>query len=445
MKKTDLLIPVSLALCIAITIVFAANVASSRRELPASLLDLCGDTSGIRKLSIEGLIADYANKYAYSFEVSPQSAATDVRIHKSADDASKDTGLDYPFVYPSEYAYIPIGETRSETRYSENAYQISRDGQMIPLKEYRIYADLYEVIPCINEPNLPLALDPDKGKLYVDGTEIGYIYAVDHNGGYEEYQMNTYRPGYSVERSVRLHSELSVGDKCLLVPTGAGFYGHTALYAVEMPGGHVSTLQSEGENQAYVVAEELYPIELERGDEILGLIELNGGILLAIRRGGGFELIRADPEAWECIAVYTEGEPWLNRYYLMNNSLVLISEYWNYGYPDVHAFDLREGGLERVASIKSANLWEGVYDNVYNAVEAAIWKDGALYAAFRTGNAMSSDPDEVQIAALSATGGLIGRCRLLCGIEEDYAQLWIRGVGSVNSGYKRELRRMTLR
>lgn len=442
-----LLVPVCLALCIAAAIAFTVSVVSSRHELPASLEDMFGDTSGIRGLVMEGQIIERNHQYAYGFMVSPMVTSTNVGVYKSTQDVSRYTWEDIPFFFPSEVAYLPVGEAKREETESERSYRIGSDGQEIPLPEFRIYAELFEVVPLMYVSGIPLALDPDQDKLYIRPEENRYVYIFDYNDEYKnDYELQAYRPGFAVDRSARLNNGLAIGERYLLVPTGRGFYGHTAVYSIDVPGGHVPTVQAEGENQAYIAADELYPIELEYGDEILGFIELEDSVLLAIQRNDGFELTRINPETGASVTVFTEGEAWLDPYYLKNDSLVLISNAWSKDYPDIHVFDLRDGGLERAMSVKSADLWSNRGDNAHYEIKDALWKDGVLYTAASAQSTMGgSGPGEVQITALSATGGLIGRCKLLCGVEEDYHQFWARDRGSIQSDHVRELKSVSLR
>lgn len=435
---------------IAAIALFAGLAVATRKEIPMSLEDVRGDTSGIHALTVSGSIINNIWTYAYDFRISPQGADTDMRVFNSKEDLPT-----YPWFFPNRFdaEYIPVGPTRTETADSTTRYILREaGGETVYFEEERIYADQFRVIPKM-DIGIPIWLEPlEENSLYYATEEYSYIYRTI----YEDNRQDPYTPGFQLSGSGRLNSHLRIGDTSLLVPMGKGFYGHTALYRIDAPGGQLPLVQKEGSYDGYAVAEELYPIKLTRDeDEILGLIEVENGAILAIRHRRGFELVRVNLETGSIESVTADGRPSLGlnlfsnqtskNVILTDNALILSNQTGDYhdNFPEVWIFDLSGGGLRLASHIQAADLWENRSDGIKYGIVGAVWKDDVLYtAAYTDSESGGTSPGTVCLSATAADGTLIGRCRLRCGIEQDYRAL--NPDGSLVAGSFRVLDSITL-
>lgn len=472
------LIPLSLIVCLFIILLFTFSVLNSRRDIPTALQDVYGDTSGIHGLTISGRVSDMQKHFSYEFKIDENNNMLWTNVYNSENDVSNNimTNKYYfsSFTYNPPFLanYIPIEPYKTEIIKNRNSIHDSMSSSStntntgssngIPPIEYRIYAKTYEVFTYLNTVGCALKLDKDKNRLYYTQNERSYIYFSEYGNYYfgeykigdgyvylpklnEEgsviYQDSNSQTSFSIRRSSSLPCFLSIGDIELIVPVGQNLFGHTALYIVELQNRVVPIWHEDIESDPLVEADELYPIELEYGkDEILGLIEIENGVLLAIRRGDDFELVRINLKTREAISITAKDIPYyVESFFISGDSIIFLSSRQGTTCHDIWVFNLSEEGLEHVLTIEAANLWDMDESQTdYHYIADVIWKDNMLYVAeFR--NSFWNFTNEAHISSFSQDGTLVGRCKLLCGVEEDSSSFWFAGRGSIQSTYMRSL------
>ena len=424
----------SFAVGVLVLIIFVALTISSRRSMPVGLRDVYGDTSGIHNLVIQGEVESWSGRYGYSFNIGPDRVSTRmdiprntqglVRLHMRGWQFSQSWHIPW-----FQLAYMPVGPYEMVTAASERSFTHGPGG-LVPLDEYRIYGDVFEVRPQLMSHMLLVSpCEATSGGLYIDLGEGGYIFSFHP-------EMHDFSPGVSLLRSSLLHNEARIGDARLFVPSGSGLFGNTAVYIVHMPGGVLPTIEVSTSASPFsfpmVRATALFPVELRRGeDEILGLIELDDDVLLFVRRAGGLEVTRICPFYGESQTVFVEGLAGFSAHFLLDDSLVLRSFRTQALTADITvAIDLRDGGLA-VYGVFSEALGEEAADtspsDVFVEIYDKLLRDGIIYIVYSVRNTASDFPlfaEEIFVSAFDSLGRLVGRSQVLTGVEDDIFWRW---------------------
>ena len=458
----------SLLFCVVTLVIFVGTAVASRRELPVGLADVYGDTSGIHRLTIEGSVVSWAGRYAYDFHISPEGAWINMNIPRNAGTFA-DISLRHSWVgfwhggsNFLQLEYIPIAPYEIVEAESENSFTII-SGEWIPMTEHRIYGQVFGVVPRFSwhELYIPNEQSSPDGGLFVDLGEDGFIFSMstEFDAPWEFWSMSSNfdwlmpSPGW-------LRHELRMGDVSVFVPIATGLFGETAVYVVRWSGNEMPYAEDEpvtypldgsmeeawADLQPRVVAEVLFPIELERGtDHIRGLLELDGDVLLFISRAAGYEVTRISPYTGETITFTVEGEVFaLHDFFLQEDSLVLsILMIGSDGIHTVfHAFCLSDGGLVHTASF---DVEPDAADNS-PIIHDALHRDGMLYIAFTT--TIHSDMNMNQrtyVSTFDSHGQLVGRSQVMNGSEEDFTFFMRRNVVPVSSIYMRQTAPVSIR
>ena len=470
MKK----IAASLVFCVAVMVAFAVTAAASRGALPVGLRDLYGDTSGIHRLTIEGEVLGWNGRYGYSFSISPDESAARMHIFRNerafSDFANRRWLMQFSwqFHWHSSFfntAYVPLEENPEIiVSESERSFTVNMRGERIPSSEHRIFGSLFEVVPMFHGFRLYVPGQEGAHRLYVDAGTDGYIYLIATQDNLEidfsdrpnwHFMPSFANPSLS---SLWLPSQLVIGETHVFVSAGAGMFGSTAVYAVRVENGVLPTSQDIlGEWPVFMIAEELHHIQLERGeDEVLGLLDLeNGDFLLIIRRAAGYEVTRINPTTGEAQTVLVERDVTFNLFFLQDDSFVLRGHgaggFGGLLHVEIAAFDLSHGGLALVGAF-DAHLGGGTTDVVQIIMDttSVVQRDGVVYIAYT----ISFNPwerfatnNETFISAFDCQGRLVGRSKVLNGVEDDFtfAGNWGWNVPNPLSRYHRRIQFISIR
>ncbi|MCL2379137.1 MAG: hypothetical protein FWC77_08445 [Defluviitaleaceae bacterium] len=424
MKK----IVASCGVCIFTFVLFIAVTVASRRDIPAGLLDLYGDTSGIHSLTIKGEVLSWEGRYGYTFSISPEGAGTDMVIFRNSRSSAEFVFFRHwnPwFGGRFDVAYAPIEPYQVVTAESPRAFTPGPEGP-IPIIEYRVYGHVFEVVPRFGSRRIYAGSTGTRG-LYVDIAEGGYIFSLFREDG--RFDLS---PEISMQSrtALRLREEISIGDTSVFVPIGSNLFGSTAVYAVRMPRGYAPTIQVPPNDTFKVTAEVLLPVTLERGvDTIHGLIQLEDDALLFIQRAGGLELTRICPVYGKLQEALIEGPAVFHEYYLHEDSLVLHG--FEEGGPGrlIAAVDLRNRGLAVTDVFLAALGMEGNPQPGETFVDAhdMLLREGVIYIAYSVTPTEMAFPiveENIFISAFDREGRLIGRSQVLSGVEDDRFWAW---------------------
>jgi len=446
---------ISGAVCALILVVFITATMLSRSALPAGLVDVYGDTSGIGRLTIEGVVTDAAGVYGYRFHVGPTGSSNGMVIfrnnqqrinymwHREADlfHATHWFGTHLVPVEPYHRAVV-----ESETSFQQDV----NTRQWTPMTEYRIYAEVFAVVPHFHWAFGVQPLEEAKdSQLFVDAGPGAHIFSTSPDTRLMDWQSNI--DNWEGSRFwPQMQSNAQIDDTYIFVPTGTNMFGSTAVYAVRMEDGVIPTSDC-GTN---VVAEVLLPIELERGQQngILGLLAVDGGVLVMVQRAGGVEVTRICINTGQTATAFASGASYFSETFVSGDSVVFRGfganqEHSTIQHMNLWAFDLAGGGLRLAAELSvdlrgSQSYAEPWFVQLFDAV----YVDGHVYLAHSHSNIWlwMTASDEIFIAAYDTQGRLVGLSQVLCGVEEDAHHLPSRRRGTVGAGSRRQLRTMSI-
>jgi len=437
----------SLIFCLIALAMFLSVAITSRQELPVGLVQLYGDISGISALTIEGEVFSRNSQYGYTFTIAPDRQRTRVHVinNSRAFDAFNRRGFnDFNWRWhwsTVQYAYLPIDNAQPIATYSEGSFFIDHTGRHIPIPEYRIYGEVFEVIPLFLYSH-PLYTPTHNHQLFICAGPDAYI-----TSPREEHDQRFHPPFWQLIRlispmhasNLRLFNEAHFGDKRLIVPTGAGLFGNTAVYAIYMPGNLVPTVGCLYNNM--VEASVLLPITIERGkDEIIGLLEWDESVLLFISRVNGLEVTRINPANGENRTIFVETNARFEQHYLCENYLILQGR--NHHGTIIATFDLQNDDINAV------NIFPIRHPDIvtFTDIHDIIFCSGIVYIA----HSIDLNPwsylhpaTRKHISAFDNDGQLIGHAQILSGVEDD--NFWMLVGGGWAQRYRRELQSLTLR
>ena len=415
----------SLAFCICVMALFVTVTAASRRGLPTGLLGLYGDISGISALTIEGDVLSWEGRYGYSFTIAPGGQQTRMRVFNNS--RAFDEFAWRPFgdwhwrllISHLWLTYLPVCDTQPVAAYSANASFVDLAGRQTPVPEYRIYSEVFAVVPMIDW-FFPLYPPTHEHRLFMYAGPGAYIASYNPHLYYTDWRL-VHDGHISHASGLQFFSRLNYRGKQIVVPTGPGLFGSTAVYAVYVPELIVLTEYSQ-----FPMLEKnvLFPITLERGeDEIIGMLELSNSILLFISRAGGLEVTRIHPTTGETRTVFLQTDATFTQHFLCENFLILR------GFGDNHesiiaAFDLQNNGINIAGAFPITREFDAT---VFTNVQDAVLSDGIIYVAYTISRSPweHSDPrTESFISAFDGSGRLIGRAQALTGVEEDAFWTW---------------------
>jgi len=462
----------SLAFCVLATTIFIVVAAASKRELPAGLRDIYGDTSGIHQLSLEGVVSNFEGRYAYTFYIEPDDARISMQVFRNSQ-ARANFIIIHSSLHFSDWhwrnrnfiqmAFTPIAPYRHATVESDHSFFHSGGG-IVPFTEYRIYADIFAVDLLHHWHPLYFPCEMD-GRLYIDAGPDGYIYAFEQNS--RTWDIANQQPSQTSWR-IPLVEQVQVGDASMFifVPTGPGLFGHTAVYTVDWHDAPmVQQYYADGATiyNMLQVARVLYPIELEKGqDEILGLLELDEEcVLLVIQREEGFQFTRINHITGESSTIFAEGVYDLIDMFHRDNSLVFrvfgrgAQEYSPHAtnVSEILALDLSGGGVVLAAHFHTALEGRIETEIISTNVYDIVLRDSTVYIAYTVVYSPWTTlwaNEEAFISAFDATGQLIGISQIMTGAEDDFARIWERRLFSRSGGilpsrYRRHIQSLSIR
>ena len=441
----------SLIFCLITLALFLSVAAASRQELPIGLVELYGDISGIRELTIEGSVFNWEGQYGYTFTIAPD--RQDARMHVFNNSrAFNDFHMRHfwPHMWHwfggnfdlslqlFEYTTLVIED-------SEIRYAIDASGQQIPMQEHRTRGGIYAATPMFFL--YPLYIPNYESQLFVNvPPSVNWSWSSDNQAGGAVQAGGGVQvdEAYHVPRMSSLHipNEATIGDYHLFVPNRTGLFGRTSVYAVYIPSGIVPMAQPYGEWPAAVYATALFTIYLERSqDEIIGLLEHGDSTLLLVSRPDGLEITRINPSTEENYTIFAQTDARFHRHYLGDSFLVL------HGFSNdddiVAVFDLQNKGLNLLGIFPIATFSDG---DIRIEVRDIILSNGVVYVAYSTSQNPWDHFDlstRAFISAFDNNGRLIGRAQILSGVEDD--AFWVWAAPGISQRYNRMLQFLTLR
>ena len=453
-----------LGVCIFVFIAFVAAIAASRRELPVGLRDMYGDTSGIRRLIIEGTVTSWEGRYGYMFHIGPDRESTRMYVFNNSRAFSDFYRPHWPVFPPVWHGFtfetglVPLGPYEVVAAESERTHFMDFGGNWVPAPEYRIYGEVFAVETRVHGRRLYVPeLSAVGHRLFMDTGPKGYIFSSFYDPAAWEFSPGFNIPGtwyFTSGRSLSrawglyLPNQLAIDEFIVFAPQGPGLFGHTAVYYVYAPDGNIPMIQDSPYDEPKVAAEILLPIYLERSeDEIIGLIRLTDSFLLLVVRAGGFELTRINPFTGEIQTVFVDSTAAFYSYALQGDSLVLSGFGWGgTQYGAIAAFDLSDGGIKPTGHF-SVSLWgEPEYSHgVPVHVRDMLFSDGVVYIA----HTVEKNPwnftwanTETFVSAFDSQGRLIGRSQVLNGVEDDAFWSWTASGGS--QSYRRRVQSVSI-
>jgi len=442
---------ISGAFCVLVLAVFVTVTAISRRALPVGLVDVYGDTSGIDRLTIEGIVTEGAGAYGYRFRVCPEGASNEMIIFRSNQARANYVWGRVSSLQRAHFfsTYLAPFEPyhRAVVESDKSFYQEGESGQWIPMTEHRIYADVFEIVPRFHRFNRVysayyLAESEDR-RLFVDAAEGAYIFSFHSFAGPHEMTPNV--PNWS--RGIYfppIDSNVKVDDMYIFVPTGSHLFGSTAVYAVRIGDG-VFPISECGTK---VVAEVLFPIELERGRQnaILGLLAVDSSVLLMVQHENGIDVTRICIATGLATTVVANGAAYFTEAFISGNSVVFRGvgsghDHLTSQHIELWAFDLSSGGIMLAAELSVELRGRHSYaESWFVQVFDAVYTGGHVYMAYMHSGirGWSVVSDEVLVAAYDIQGQLVGLSQLLIGVEEDAHQLHFRRRGIFLSVNRRQ-------
>lgn len=439
----------SLIFCFIALALFLSVTAMSRHTLPAGLEELHGDITGIHSLIIEGEVFSWEGRYAYSFTIAPGRQRTRMHVFNNSRTLDEFRQRRFHDLHREwrtsvlRLAYLPLDDTQPITTYSDRSFFIDHTGRHIPISEYRIYGEIFAVKPLFLF-SYPLYTPMHEHRLFMYAGPDSYIYTWrnDYNRHFQWTDWHLVRDGFLMPASsLNFFNAIQIGDRYLIVPTGTGLFGSTAVYAVYMPGNLVPTVGCLYNNM--VEASVLFPITIERDkDEVIGLLEWDKSVLLFISRANGLEVTRINPENGENRTIFVETDAFFNQHFLCENYLVLHGRRRNGIGEAIAVFDLQNDDINVVSVFNIRPSDEvGLLE-----VHDIILYNGVVYIAhIATPTSWPQWPSETKtfISAFDNDGKLIGRAQVLSGVEDD--TFWTRVGGGWAQRYRRELQSLTFR
>ncbi|MCL2187930.1 MAG: hypothetical protein FWB87_04115 [Defluviitaleaceae bacterium] len=455
----------SIIFCIAALVIFTLSAGASRRDLPVGLVQIYGDTSGIRSLTLEGRVASFEGMYGYEFHISPLGSHTEMQVFRSWRDYSdfaqpwwsSPTFSWHPSFF--EMIFLPVGKYEIV---NVTAAQLAQEWNVIlsdEFAEYRIYGEVFAVETRMHghivttDIQRSLRDTEHAPQLFIDAGEGGYIVShapdshfrglVHHSDGW----MHT----FTQFGRLPLVISLVIDDWHIYVPTGAGLFGETAVYGVHLHEGRILPVAyRSSDNENVILAEELIPITLNRGeDEIHGLLQTNDGFLLFISRYNSLEITHFNMQTRESVALTQTGIFRILEFNIDGDSIILHGmETLNHDRDTVvWTIDLTDDGLImsdpaafRLGGHRSADV-----DAHITLLDSAK-RDGILYFVYAVEENRWAHPQartRTQISAFTTTGQLIGRAQVLNGVEDD--RFWIHGAfGSMSQPNARRVYSITI-
>jgi len=437
----------SLTFCILVIAIFCGVAAASRRNLPAGLLELYGDISGISALTIEGEVFSWEGRYAYSFTIAPGRQRTRMRVINNSQTFNgfhQRRFLDLHARWSTSIlrlAYLPIDDTQPVATYSVYSFFTDHTGNHMPMPEYRIYSEVFAVKPLFLF-SYPLHTPTYEHQLFRYVGPGAYIST--WRNGFDRYlrwaDWHIVHKVFPIPASfLHFFDTIHIGDSYFVVPIGQGLFGNTAVYTVYMPGNLVPTVGCLYNNM--VEASVLFPITIERGkDEIIGLLEWDESVLLFISRVNGLEVTRINPANGENRTIFVETNARFEQHYLCDNYLILQGR--NHHGTIIATFDLQNDDINVV------NIFPIRHPDIvtFTDIHDIIFYSGIVYIA----HSIDLNPwsylhpaTRKHISAFNNDGQLIGHAQILSGVEDD--NFWMLVGGGWAQRYRRELQSLTLR
>ena len=431
----------SLIFCVLAVAVFLWVATASRQKLPVGLVELYGDISGIRALTIEGDVASswtWEGRYGYSFTISPERQFTRMYVFNNSRAFSEFFWRSHSFHHefqtrwrlPSLHlTYSPIDGARPVASYSTSSFFIDNAGNVVPQPEYRTYSEVFEVVPRINNSQHPITTR--RNQLFIYAGADAYLVQHSHTSG--SFDRHLVSPNLPASASgLRLFDVENIGDKYLAVPTGPGLFGITAVYAIHRPFNSTNTSA-------------LFPITLERGkDEIIGLLGLTESVLLLISRAGGLEITRINPTTEENLTIFLPTDARFHQHFLCENFLVL---HGSTGTNEniIATFDLQNDDLNLMSVFPVLYQYQQLY--VFSSIWDIIVNNDAIYVAYtitKESREHFTNTQKIFISEFDSNGQLIGQAQVLTGVEDDSFLLW-QPHGGIRPQYQRNLQSLNLR
>ena len=444
---------------------FALMVGASGRRLPVGLVDLYGDTSAIRALTIEGRITSWQGQFGYTFLINDEAASIEMNVFNNSRALNDFTGPHFWLSPWHAHSFgtrpMPIGDYEvvrvQEGRWTETLV----DGTRVVMPEYRIYGDVFAMETVIHNQRLYVPGLGTTPRLFNYAGAGGYLFSF-----IGDTPLAQFTPGFltsshfhfvfssSLYRNRHLTNHLTVDDMDIFVPTGAHLFGETSVYAMHrQPQGWGYTFPQiaiAGEN--FIVAEQLVPITLSVGDEILGLVPFDGGFVLLITRGQKWEITRFDLQSGESITAFQPYPLSVENIYVDGYNMVFQGWRADSVIREIAAWtlDLSDGGLLvtypsyfslRIGSQSELSLRNHAH------VHSIVMRDGIVFIAY-TINGWPARwlyvvlNTETFVSAFDTNGRRIGSVQVLNGLEDD--RNFAGGSWSV-SPYTRNITDVTIR
>ena len=464
-------IAASFVICVVVLVAFWVVSGASREGIPVGWVDVYGDTSGIRRLTVEGVVSSWEGLYGYTFRVNPQESSTEMVVFN--DDRAFTNFAFNPFWHidipwhPHFFrtVYFPIGDY--EIVETESNFILLEGRQERRHPEFRIYGEVFGVGVRLQGRRVLTeelwdsgfrpwdVLDAEKmrnrmreleSRLFVDAGEGGFIFSMFEDEG-------DFHPGFfrdmrmAMASNTPLTNNLVFDNVQLFVHTGSGLFGETSVYAIPLRDGQVMWLGAVTDDlyTRHVMARSLLPITLARGtDAIRGMIAVEGGFLLLISRGETLEVIRYFMESGETLTTYIEEAARFFDVQAQDNALVFRGDN-----DRAWTFDLAGEGL--VATEPFSFVLGGFDDfpegtRPFIFIQSSFLRDGVIYFAYtmehNPWHSMHSRTESFISAFEASTGRLIGRAQLLNGVEDD--SFWVSDGGGMRQPFGRRLHSLNI-
>jgi hypothetical protein len=457
-------------------VIFNIAVASSRSDLRVGLVDVYGDTSGIRSLTIEGRVTGGVSSFAgpgygYTFAISPQTApggidaSVDFHVFNHNRGYTNFVGIasgtlawNHHFF---ETRYVPVGAYEIVEIAEGNSHMLYR-GEWTPMPEWRIYSELFAVEVRLHGHRVVVPgrerayFETTAHRLFLDAGEGAFLVGHSADLPLAQFSNNFWTIGRVNHRwlhtgfNIPLVDSFVTGDVHVFVPTGPRLFGTTSVYAVNIENRQLNLIGAfTDEINLEVHARALIDIELERGrDEILGMIQLENGFLLLIMRGGNLEIFRYCFESGEVLTQELTNVARPHQIYEQGGTLVFTSHEQE---QIMWTIDVADGGLaatEPAAFALGGGEWmDYFYSRPWIHVHDVMSRGGYVYFAYTfEEQAWLNRRSAVQtfISVFDTNGRLVGRAQVLNGVEDD--RFWRHGAsGGMSRPFARRVREVTIR
>jgi hypothetical protein len=458
-------IAVSFGFFVVVCVLFVMSAKASRRELTVGLVDMYGDTSAIRALTIEGKVSGWRGLFGYTFHISGDEASTEMVVftdNRGYADFIGHPHWDIPWhPYFFETVYVPVGDYTLET--VERGRRMHFDIEDSYITEYRVYGEVFAVETRLHGHRVVSIESAGHGwganagnledgvahRLFIDAGAGGYISSVIADAPFAQFQNNFWEVGHwgtGNRHLTPLTNSFFTNSMQVFVHTGARLFGETAVYGIRLEADY--GLQWIGalthEDTRFVLADELLPISLALGDEILGLIAVDGGFLLLVSRTDALEVTHYDFATGESATTRRGGQIDLSNIYADGNAVVFRGFDRLTGLDNVvWTVDLSGEGMlvSQPALFKLGGDY--VTDNHFIQVFTSLMRDGVVFFAYTMEWNPWYWPGSVRtyISAFAPDGQLLGRVRVHNGVEED--GFWTFD-GGAQRPFARQVRSITL-